>query len=418
MKFLRQLLDNQKKNLFSKGKKLEKFAPIYDAVDTFLYNPGTTTSGFTQIRDVIDYKRIMIIVFISILPTLLMALYNTGYQGNLVIESYGKLPTEGWRNEILLFLGCGFDPNNILDNVMHGAVYFFPVYIVTLAVGSFWEGLFAVIRREEIHEAFFVTSILFALIVPPSIPLWQVALGISFGIVIGKEVFGGVGMNILNPALTARAFLYFAYPAQSSGNSVWTVVDTLSQASPLGHISNQGMTEIMSIPGKIQGIDIAPLKVSFMDAFLGFIPGSMGETSALACLIGAFLLIITGIGSWRIMISVVLGMTIFSLLFNFLGSTSNPMFAIPPWWHFVLGGFAFGTVYMATDPVSATVTRPAQYIYGFLIGSLCILVRVVNPAFPEGIMLAILFMNVFAPSIDRFFINANIKRRMQRNVVG
>jgi Na+-transporting NADH:ubiquinone oxidoreductase subunit B len=329
-----------------------------------------------------------------------MALYNTGLQINLVLAKLGNVSVEGWRMKVISGLGIGFDPGNIFANLIHGLLYFLPIYIVTLAVGGFWEVLFACVRKHEVHEGFLVTSLLFPLIMPPTIPLWQVALGISFGIVIGKEVFGGVGMNILNPALTGRAFLFFAYPAQISGDAVWVAVDGFSRATPLAQLADPLMN----------------LSVSFKDAFLGFIPGSMGETSVLACLIGAVILIATGIGSWRIMASILAGTVGLSLLLNLIGSSTNPMFAVSPLWHLVLGGFAFGTVFMATDPVSAAVTRPGQYVYGLLIGILVVLIRVINPAFPEGMMLAILFGNMSAPLIDRIFINANIKRRLLRNV--
>ena len=255
-------------------------------------------------------------------------------------------------------------------------------------------------RKHAINEGFFVTSLLFALIMPPNIPYWQVALGISFGIVIGKEVFGGVGMNILNPALVGRAFLFFAYPAQISGDRVWVAVDGISQATPLAQWADPTLQ----------------VSISWWDAFLGLIPGSMGETSVIACLIGAVILIVTGIGSWRTMISVLVGMIGFSFLFNMIGSATNPMFQMTPQWHLVLGGFAFGTVFMATDPVSSAITQKGKYIYGLLIGFLVVMIRVVNPAFPEGMMLAILFANVFSPVIDRIFINANVKRRMARYV--
>jgi Na+-transporting NADH:ubiquinone oxidoreductase subunit B len=241
---------------------------------------------------------------------------------------------------------------------------------------------------------------LFPLILPPDIPYWQVALGISFGVVIGKEVFGGVGMNILNPALVGRAFLFFAYPATISGDQVWVAVDGISQATPLAQLADSSLR----------------LSVSWMDAFLGLIPGSMGETSTLACLLGAAILILTGIGSWRIMVSITAGMAGLSLLLNGLGSVSNPMFQVSPLWHLVLGSFAFGTVYMATDPVTAAMTRQGKYLYGLLIGFLVVLIRVINPAFPEGMMLAILFGNVFAPIIDHVFVQANIKRRITRHV--
>lgn len=268
-----------------------------------------------------------------------------------------------------------------------------------MAVGGFWEALFASIRNHEIAEGFLVTSLLFPLILPPDIPYWQVALGISFGVVIGKEVFGGVGMNILNPALTARAFLFFAYPAQISGDKVWVAVDGISSATPLAQFADHSLT----------------VTAGWWDSFIGLIPGSMGETSTLAALIGAVILIATGIGSWRIMLSILVGMIGMSLIFNTVGSSTNSMFEVTPLWHLVVGGFAFGTVFMATDPVSAAMTSEGKILYGLLIGILVVLVRVVNPAFPEGMMLAILFGNVFAPIIDKIYINKNIKRRLARN---
>jgi Na+-transporting NADH:ubiquinone oxidoreductase subunit B len=330
-----------------------------------------------------------------------MALYNTGYQANLAIAKLSNFEMTNWQQSVIVALGMDFNPDNLFSNVLHGALYFFPVYIITLAVGGFWETLFAAVRKHEIAEGFLVSSLLFPLILPPDIPYWQVALGISFGVVIGKEVFGGVGMNILNVALTARAFLFFAYPAEISGDKVWVAVDGLSRATPLAQYADP----------------ILEVTYSWWDAFWGFIPGSMGETSVVACLIGAVILIFTKIGSWRIMLSVLVGMLFMSFTLNFIGSSTNPMFNVPPYWHFVLGSFAFATVFMATDPVTAAYTIPGQFVYGFFIGIFGILVRAVNPAFPEGWMLAILFMNVFAPIIDRYFINRNIKRRLARNVI-
>ncbi|MBN2429416.1 MAG: NADH:ubiquinone reductase (Na(+)-transporting) subunit B [Deltaproteobacteria bacterium] len=399
MKVLRKFLDSQEKH-FQKGGKLERLYPLFEATDTLLFSEGVVTRYASHVRDALDLKRTMTWVVIALIPCVIMALYNTGMQANTALAALGKTGAEGWRGAILSLLGMGVDPGGLIANMVHGALYFFPIYLVTVAVGGFWEVLFAVIRKHEINEGFFVTSLLFPLILPPSIPLWQVALGISFGVVFGKEVFGGVGMNIFNPALVARAFLFFAYPAQISGDKVWLAVDGVSRATPLAEMADSAMH----------------LSASWMDAFLGFIPGSMGETSALACLIGAAILLVTGIASWRIMLSVVVGMTAVSLLFNVIGSDTNPMFAVSPLWHFVLGGFAFGTVFMATDPVSAAMTEPGKYIYGLLIGIMVILIRVVNPAFPEGMMLAILFGNLFAAIIDRIFINANIKRRLLRNV--
>ncbi len=399
MKFLRSFLDSQEKH-FQEGGKLERLYPLYEATDTLLYSEGKVTKCASHVRDALDLKRTMTWVVIALIPTVIMALYNTGMQANTALATLGQTSVEGWRGVILSLLGIGVDPGGIFANMVHGALYFFPIYIVTLAAGGFWEVLFAVIRKHEINEGFFVTSLLFPLILPPSIPWWQVALGISFGVVFGKEVFGGVGMNIFNPALIARAFLFFAYPAQISGDKVWLAVDGVSRATPLAEIADATMK----------------VSASWMDAFVGFIPGSMGETSALACLIGAAILLITGIASWRIMLSVVVGMVGVTLLFNVIGSDTNPMFAVSPLWHFVLGGFAFGTVYMATDPVSGAMTEPGKLVYGFLIGAMVVMIRVVNPAFPEGMMLAILFANLFAAIIDRVFINANIKRRLLRNV--
>jgi len=399
VRFLRNFLDKQEKH-FTKGGKLEKLYYLYEAMDAFMYTQGKVTKSGSHIRDAIDLKRMMLMVVYALVPTVIMALYNTGYQANLALSKLGHAASEGWRNTIITFLGLGYDPASVADNMIHGALYFFPVYIITLAAGGFWEVVFATIRKHEIQEGFFVTSLLFPLILPPDIPWWQVVLGISFGVVIGKEVFGGVGMNILNPALTARAFLFFAYPAQISGDKVWVAVDGYSRATPLAEFADTAMN----------------VSTSWMDSFIGLIPGSMGETSTLACLIGAVFLIATGVGSWRIMLSVLVGMVGTSLMFNLMGSSTNPMFQVSPLWHLVMGGFAFGAVYMATDPVSAAMTDKGRYLYGLLIGILVILIRVVNPAFPEGMMLAILFMNVFAPIIDRVFINANIKRRQLRNV--
>lgn len=397
MKLLRKFLDKQEK-YFHKGGKFERLFPLYEAIDTLFYTPGKVTISGSHVRDALDLKRMMMTVMYALVPAIFMALYNTGYQANLALA--GEVSSSTWQAVVVSWLGIGFNPSNIFANIVHGALYFFPVYIVTLAAGGFWEVLFASVRRHEVNEGFFVTSILFPLILPPTIPLWQVALGISFGVVIGKEVFGGVGMNILNPALTARAFLFFAYPAQISGDKVWVAVDGMSKATPLAELADSTME----------------MSASVWDAFIGLIPGSMGETSALACLLGAVLLIATGIGSWRIMLSVVAGMVGLSLLLNVIGSESNSMFAVTPIQHFVFGGFAFGTIFMATDPVSAAFTEQGKIYYGLLIGMLVVLIRAINPAFPEGMMLAILFGNVFAPIIDKIFVNQNIKRRLARNV--
>lgn len=390
-------MDKQERH-FTEGK-LKSLHPLWEAIDSFIYSTGATTKSGAHIRDAMDLKRMMMMVVYALIPAVFMALYNTGYQANLAIAAGAASST--WQADVLRFLNIGFDPANIWACMAHGALYFFPVYIITLAAGGFWEVLFAVVRKHEVAEGFLVTSLLFPLILPPTIPYWQVVVGISFGVVIGKEVFGGVGMNILNPALTARAFLFFAYPAQISGDKVWVAVDGLSQPTVLAQMADP----------------LLEMTYSWKDAFLGFIPGSMGETSTLACLIGALILIVSKVGSWRIMLSTLIGMVAMSALFNWVGSSTNPMFQVTPLWHLVAGGFAFGAVFMATDPVSATATETGKWIYGFLIGILVVLVRVVNPAFPEGMMLAILFMNVFAPIIDRLVMNANIKRRLARHVV-
>lgn len=401
MKRLRYFLDKQERH-FQKGGKLESLYYLYEVIDSFFFTTDKVTRRASFIRDAMDLKRMMLTVVISLIPAVIMALYNTGLQANLTLVGLSSVPVGSWQQQFMSWLGIGFNPHSIFANFVHGALYFFPVYIVTLAVGGFWEILFAVIRKHEVNEGFFVTSLLFPLILPPTIPYWQVALGITFGVVIGKEVFGGVGMNILNPALVGRAFLFFAYPAQISGDKVWVAVDGVSRATPLAQFADP----------------LLQSAVTWKDAFIGFIPGSMGETSVIACIIGAAILLVTGIGSGRIMLSIIIGMITTSLFLNWIGSATNPMFQVTPMWHLVLGGFAFGTVFMATDPVTAAMTKGGKYIYGLLIGFLVVLIRVINPAFPEGMMLAILFGNVFSPIIDKIFINANIKRRLARNVNG
>lgn len=400
MKFLKNLLEKHEK-YYLKGGKLHGLYYLYEVIDGFFFTQAKQTKGSVHVRDVMDLKRMMMIVIYALIPTILIGIYNTGLQANLALSQLSEIVSPKWQVLVLQWLGFGLDPGNIFANFLHGLLYFLPIYIITLAVGGIWEVVFACVRKHEVNEGFLVSSMLFPLILPPDIPYWQVALGISFGIVMGKEVFGGVGMNIMNPALTGRIFLFFAYPAQISGDKVWVAIDGVSQATPLAEMADTAMT----------------MSTSWLDAFLGFIPGSMGETSALACLIGAVVLIATGIGSWRIIGSVLAGMIGMSLLFNLIGSDTNPMFGVTPAWHLVLGGFAFGTVFMATDPVSAAITQRGQYLYGLLIGMLIVMVRVVNPAFPEGTMLAILFMNVFAPIIDRMVLKGNVKRRLQRRQI-
>ena len=403
MKVLRDLLD-QAEPLFHKGGRLEKFYALYEAADTFLYTPGRVTDGPTHVRDGIDLKRTMITVVAALVPCIFMAMWNTGYQINSTMQQMGATTTGEWRGIIIDILGIGYNPSNPLANVFHGFLYFFPVFLVCNMVGGLWEGLFAMVRKHEINEGFLVTGMLFPLTLPPTIPLWQVAIGISFGVVLGKEVFGGTGKNFLNPALTGRAFLYFAYPVEITGDAVWVAVDGFTYATPLGAAAADGMTAVTD-------------SVTWTQAFLGTIPGSMGETSTLACMIGAAILIATRVGSWQIIASMTVATVVCAELLHAIGSDTNPMFGMNAAWHLVLGGYAFGCVYMATDPVSATMTPGGRWVYGVLIGFMTVLIRVINPAFPEGVMLAILFGNVFAPAIDHVVIQANIKRRLVRTAV-
>ena len=404
MKFLRSIFDSQARH-FGKGGKLEFAYPFYEMVDTFLYTPGTVTKGASHVRDGLDLKRMMMTVVIALLPCVFMAMYNTGYQAHLAI-SQGAQPLETWQTSVAEWLGYGaWDPTDVVACIVQGMLYYLPVLIVTFAVGGGCEALFALVRRHEINEGFLVTGMLFPLVLPPTIPLWQVAIGIAFGVIIGKEIFGGTGMNILNPALTARAFLFFAYPAQISGDQVWIAADT-------GVDGVSGATWLAE--AAVSGQAVLTEGVEWWDAFLGLIPGSMGETSTAACLFGALVLILSRVGSWRIMLGVALGSYAATLLLNAVGSETNLLLNVPFAWHFVLGGWAFGAVFMATDPVSAAHSETGRYIYGFLIGVLAILIRVVNPAYPEGMMLAILFMNLFAALIDHFVVQANVKRRRAR----
>ena len=400
---LRQLLDSVEPH-FERGGRLERLYPLYELVDTFLYTPSDVTRNAAHVRDGLDLKRMMITVVLAMVPCIFMAMWNTGYQANLALAELGRTSADGWRGVVLTVLGVGVDPGSLVANVVHGALWFLPVFLVCNAVGGFWEALFSTIRRHEVNEGFLVTGMLFPLTLPPTIPLWQVAVGISFGVVIGKEIFGGTGKNFLNPALTARAFLYFAYPVEITGDRIWVAVDGYSRATPLGQVPADG---------------IAPMEAGFtkMQAFLGLLPGSMGETSVLACLIGAAILIATGIGSWRIMASMTATTFLLAWLLHQVDSQTNHMFGLDPVWHLLLGGFAFGCVYMATDPVSASFTNLGKWLYGALIGVMTVLIRVVNPAFPEGVMLAILFGNIFAPVFDYIVVQANIRRRALRTAV-
>lgn len=386
---MNKLAEQSKKieeKFFAKGKPLEKLYPLFDAMDTFLLTPGTKTKSAPHVRDSVDIKRVMIFVVIALIPCILMGIFNVGHQ---------------------IQVAKAMEPS-LMGAVVAGLWKVLPIIIVTYAVGGMWEGLFAVTRKHEINEGFLVTGILFALTLPPTIPLWIVAVSISFGVVIGKEIFGGTGYNVLNPALTARAFAFFAYPAQMSGDAVWAAVDGFSQATPLAVLAQaergSSAVDALSAAG-----------YTFQNVATGFIPGSIGETSTVACLLGLAFLLITRVASWRIVAGCSLGVVAMGLILNmFKGPEALAYMNLPPHWHLILGGFAFGSIFMATDPVSSSATNTGRWIYGVLIGMLVVLIRVVNPAYPEGVMLAILFMNVFAPLIDHFVVEGNVKRRLAR----
>jgi Na+-transporting NADH:ubiquinone oxidoreductase subunit B len=401
---IRTLLDNMEPH-FHKGGKYEKFYALYEAIDTGLFRPNDVTNNTSHVRDGIDLKRIMITVWVCTFPAMFFGMYNVGWQANTIMADLGVTQIGNWRD----MLAIGFDANNWLHNIWHGALYFLPIYATTFIVGAFWEILFAAKRGHEVNEGFFVTSVLFALVCPPDVPLWQVALGISFGIVIAKEVFGGTGKNFLNPALAGRAFMFFAYPAEMSGDAVWTSVDGYTGATALSVAASQGV-DALSAAKEAGGMGL-----TWMDAFFGKMQGSIGETSTLAILIGGVALVAMKIASLRIILGVMAGMILTSLLFNTVGNAeTNPMMALPWSWHLVIGGFAFGMIFMATDPVSASMTNTGKWWFGGLIGVMVVLIRVVNPAFPEGMMLAILFANLFAPLIDHVVVQSNIKRRLAR----
>lgn len=393
MKALRKTLDKIKPH-FRKGGKLEKLHSTFEAFETFLFVPDTVTGRGTHIRDSMDMKRTMIVVVLAMVPALFFGFWNAGYQHFLAMgESYGETVTF-WN-------AIGF-----------GVLKILPVIVVSYIVGLGIEFAFAQVRQHEVNEGFLVSGMLIPLVMPVDVPLWMVAVATAFAVIIGKEVFGGTGMNILNPALTARAFLFFAYPGWMSGDKVWIagltdgsgVLNGFSGATILGQ-GAAGATEFVNGLNEV----FTP-----MDMFIGKIPGSIGETSTLAILIGALILIYTGVGSWKIIFSVFAGGTAMAVLLNIIGSETNQLFNVPFWQHLIIGGFAFGAVFMATDPVSGAQTEKGKWIYGFLIGVLSILIRVLNPAYPEGVMLAILFMNVFAPLIDHYVMEANIRRRLKR----
>lgn len=390
---------------FEAGGKYEKWYALYEAAATIFYTPGTVTKSTTHVKDSIDLKRIMIMVWMATFPAMFYGMYNIGHQAHFAIlegASWADTATAFWQAGLFEMLGGQLNADSTwLGMMLYGACFFVPIYATVFVVGGFWEVLFASVRKHEINEGFFVTSVLFALTLPATIPLWQAALGITFGIVIAKEIFGGTGRNFLNPALSGRAFLYFAYPAQISGDSIWTAADGYSGATWLGQAAS----------GNVKDWSV---NADWWDAFFGNLQGSVGEVSTLAIMLGGLFIIYMRIASWRIVLGVLLGGAAFSTLLNFVGSDTNAMFAMPWYWHVVTGGFAFGMFFMATDPVSASFTNQGKWAYGILIGAMCIMIRVINPAFPEGMMLAILFANLWAPLFDYFVAQSNIKRRIAR----
>ncbi|MBN2644834.1 MAG: NADH:ubiquinone reductase (Na(+)-transporting) subunit B [Desulfuromonadaceae bacterium] len=383
-----KLLDDMKPH-FDKGGKWEKYAALYEAIDTTLYSPGTVTSGSVHVRDSINHKRVMSIIMLALLPCVMMAMWNSGYQANLTLaQMAGGKALTGLSNH-----------TSIIANLLKGAGLFLPVLIISLLTQAVWVTVFASMRNKSIDAGFLITAVLIALIMPPTVPLWQVVIATSFGVVIGREIFGGIGMNFLNPALVAWTFMYLAYPGAMTGEAVWTAVDGYTGATPLTMALADGVPTL------------ANFGITWKSAFLGTIPGSMGETSALACLIGAAILLISGIANWRIIASILLGVVgMSSLLCMFNPAAMNPA------WHLVLGGLAFGLVFLATDHSSCALTTPGQWIYGLMIGILVVVVRVFNPMMPESVAMIILFGNVCAPLIDRVVVNAHIKKRKLRHV--
>ncbi|MDT0629722.1 NADH:ubiquinone reductase (Na(+)-transporting) subunit B [Alteromonas sp. W364] len=388
---------------FEPGGKYEKFYALYEAAATIFYTPGKVNSANTHVKDSIDLKRIMIMVWMATFPAMFYGMYNVGLQAQDAIIAGGAM-YDGWQAGLFQFFGGNLTAESgVLGMMFYGACFFIPIYATTFVVGGFWEVLFASVRKHEVNEGFFVTSVLFALTLPATIPLWQVALGITFGVVIAKEIFGGTGRNFLNPALSGRAFLYFAYPAQISGDQPWIAAELADGYSGATWLSN-------AANGEMDYTDMG----LWMNSFLGNIPGSVGEVSSLMIMLGGLFIIYLGIASWRIVLGVALGVTFFSTLLNFFANDPSSIYAMPFYWHFVIGGLAFGMFFMATDPVSASFTNQGKWMYGFFIGLMTVLVRVINPAFPEGIMLAILFANLWAPLFDYFVAQSNIKRRVAR----
>ncbi|HMO49918.1 MAG TPA: NADH:ubiquinone reductase (Na(+)-transporting) subunit B [Kiritimatiellia bacterium] len=394
MKFILDMHDKVRP-LFERGGKFERLYPLFEAQDTFAFTPAEVTHGAPHVRDALDIKRTMITVVLALIPVVLFGMWNVGHQYNVVNQT---------------------GATDFIANMFRGALIVMPIILTSYVVGGLWEVAFAIVRKHPINEGFLVSGLLFPLTLPPTIPLWQVALGISFGIVIGKEIFGGTGFNVLNPALTARAFLFFAYPVQITGDTVWTKIAADSTGLIEGFTGATPLAVAALVPAgasvldALHGSDYAGF--TWLRMFIGTMGGSIGETSALGCLIGAAILIGFGVGSWRIMVGSVIGLILMSSLLNLLPADNYKAFTqLPFWYHMVMGSFAFGTVYMATDPVSAAASNRGKWIYGGLIGALIVLIRVTNPAYPEGVMLAILFMNVMAPLIDHMVVQSHIRQR-------
>lgn len=376
--------------------------PLRDAFDLVVRTTGRATSGAPHVRDALDTKRLQLVFVVALLPVTTAGVWNVGHQANGVLESLGRTPAAGWRGQVLAALGV--EAPGLSTDVVHGLLYFVPIYLVCLGAGLFWQTLFAAVRERPLGDGLIVTALLFALTLPPLIPLWQAAIGMSFGIVVGQELFGGWGRHVLNTALVGRAFLYYAYPDGVSGDEVWVAVDGYTRATPLSVVSAADVD-----------IGLDALSETWRDAFLGNLPGSMGETSTAAILVGAAILLATGVASWRVMVAMTVGGAVTAALLDAVGGDANAMYAVPPAWQLVLGSFAFGTVFFAPDPVTSAQTDRGRLVYGALVGVLAILLRVTNPGLPEGVMMAVLLGNVFAPVIDWTVEEANIRRRAARH---
>lgn len=362
------------------------------------------TRAAPHLRDAINLRRVMNLMLLALVPCVAMALYNTGYQANAALAQLGMAAAPGWRGTVIGALGIGYDPASVWASVFHGLLYVLPIFGVTALLGGLWEWLFARLRKRSLVEGSLLTALLFTLILPPAAPLWQVAIGVSFGVVVGKEIFGGTGKNFLNPAITGLVFLSLAYPNEMAGDPLWT------------ELGGYGGTTIFSTAAAAGTGAIAQAGITWSQAFFGLVQGTLGETSTLACLLGAALLIASGVASWRVMVGVLVGTVATALVFNLIGGEASPIFALPWYWHLTLGGFAFGAVFLATEPASAAMTDTGRWLYGLLIGFMIVLIRVANPIHPDGVMLAILLGNIFAPLIDYAVVWTNIRRRAWRNV--